>query len=280
MKTLFVTACGLASSLATAAGLWLVEVYTGWALYSVSFCFVFPVGAIGAGFLAAAGYYAGARLVGRRPGPVLLLNIAVVSALTYFAIRYLTYDVLTVSGVRVRDVLTFPEYLDYEARTTSLQILNRSTTGRTPQLGRWGYARAALQIAGFAVGGVVVFGCLAVRPFCETCGRYLTDVGRRTRYSGDGDEVLAAVHRLNGLLAAGRPADAVTACDGVGHPGPAAGRHLRLRLDIKRCRGCGTRWGEVTVCRHDGKNWAEMTELTARRFMPDEGMVPLVPTDG
>ena len=54
-----VALCGFVTCALTALILWRIEGHTGFALYTWMVWFVFPVGAIAAGFAGASGYYAG-----------------------------------------------------------------------------------------------------------------------------------------------------------------------------------------------------------------------------
>lgn len=71
-QDLVVTAFGVVTSIATALLLFVVEQSFSVSLYTWTVWFVIPVGAMLAGFVAASGYYAGARLFGHRPTPLIL----------------------------------------------------------------------------------------------------------------------------------------------------------------------------------------------------------------
>jgi hypothetical protein len=58
---------GLVVSVLTAIALWFVEWETGFNFYGLSILFVIPGGAICTGFVAASGYWLGARLFNVRP---------------------------------------------------------------------------------------------------------------------------------------------------------------------------------------------------------------------
>lgn len=104
--------CGFVTSLLTAVILWWVEVQFGFAFYTWMFWFVIPVGALLSGFAGASGYYAGSWAFGHRPTGLLLLNIVIASATTFFLIHYLSYVSLQVEGKYVSDYIPFTQYLD------------------------------------------------------------------------------------------------------------------------------------------------------------------------
>src|SRR5213079_2424753 len=75
MKDIAVTLCGGCTSVMTALLLFMVIGFFNVQLYSFTVCFIIPVGAIGAGFIAALGYYFSARFIGHKPSGLLLLSI-------------------------------------------------------------------------------------------------------------------------------------------------------------------------------------------------------------
>lgn len=92
VQDLLVTAFGLATSVAIAVLLVLIEIRWELAIYTFTFWFIIPVGAIGAGLVAAGGYYLGARLFNHRPTSILLFNMLGISVGTFFLIHFLTYS--------------------------------------------------------------------------------------------------------------------------------------------------------------------------------------------
>lgn len=155
-KDIGVTAAGAATSIATGLLLWLIEVFTGLSIYTFSACCVVPVGAMFAGALAASGYYVGARLLGRRPSPWLMLNMLVISVMTFFMIHIMTYVTIKLFGDPDPQFSSFFTYLGTVYRESETQIRG-SNIGK---LGAWGYLEMLLEIAGFAIGGIAVYGFL------------------------------------------------------------------------------------------------------------------------
>jgi hypothetical protein len=155
-KQILVAALGGATSLLTGIILGLIEVYTGRAIYSWTFWFVLPGGAFVSGMAAASGYYAGAVLLHQKPAGGVLFNMVAASVSAFFVVHYVPYFMLEIEGVRLKDVISFWQYLDFDIRHTSLSFVRSDAS--TGDLGSvFGYVLAALQLAGFSVGGCAVF---------------------------------------------------------------------------------------------------------------------------
>jgi hypothetical protein len=139
----------------------LAETKLGFAFYSFTWLFVIPVGALLSGFVAASGYYFGAKVFNHRPTRLMLFNMISVAITTYFLINYLNYSLLEVKGQPVSEMVSFGKYLDIILSHQSMEFRIRgSKLGEIGDLGNFGYVTAALQILGFAVGGLYVCGYL------------------------------------------------------------------------------------------------------------------------
>ncbi|MDR2982589.1 MAG: hypothetical protein LBV12_10135 [Puniceicoccales bacterium] len=171
---LAVGACGLLSSFFVALILSVIELNTELALYSFMLWYIIPAGAIGAGFLAAGGYYLGARIFHHRPGVGSFAWVVFVSILTFFLINFLNYYFLEVEGQYIRDEMSFFAYLDFIITHTVIEYSHRgSNPGNTGELGGvLGYGFAALQILGFSGGGIWICAILKGHVFCDSCRRY------------------------------------------------------------------------------------------------------------
>ena len=132
----------------------------GWPLSS------FRSGQVGCGFVAAVGYWAGARWFNHRPSRLLLGNIVLVSLTTYFSIHHLDYTHAVVKGVAATDLMSFPDYLI--AVTENMTYTSPGLKSGV-ELGRWGWGVAGLQVIGFCAGGVFVYRMLTAIPYCDRC---------------------------------------------------------------------------------------------------------------
>lgn len=251
------------------------------AIYSWMLWFVVPAGAMCCGFVAALGYYFGARFFDHRPTKLLLINAVIISTCTFFLIHYLTYSFLRVDGKAVRDLLSFSDFFSWELSHTELHGIGISeSAGPLPT--SWSAVFAALQIFGFAVGGVAVYALLKALPFCQKCSRYLAPKERQTRYTGDSAQLTQAVIQIRQHVATGRLQEALTIHAGTGDAKSIAGKtSLRSQAIIKRCNGCNRHWIKFTVSRWANREWKDVPEAGFQQFIEPAGEAhpPLPGTD-
>jgi hypothetical protein len=218
--------CGFVTSLVTAVILWWVELGLGVAFYSWILWFILPVGAMVSGFAGASGYYAGARILGRRPTRLLLLNILLASVGTFFTIHYLSYITLEFEGKAIRDYVSFWRYLDVAIRSTSMTF-RLPATGSTGELGAFGYVVAILQVLGFALGGYGVYFYLVSLPYCQRCSRYFSKKGKQIRYTGDAEAMQATTVQVLKDFGDGSVTSAIEKHRAFGKPAFQKGALLR-----------------------------------------------------
>lgn len=143
-------------------------------LLGLTYGFVFPVGAICGGFGSAFGYYAAARATHTLPNRRMLFEMLAIAVSTWLTMHWIEYARLQFDDGRMaRDVVPFWDYL--RIRTEHLQLVMQnggSTRDTTPELGLLGYVHEVLQIAGFLIGGFVVWLVLKGREACVSCSRY------------------------------------------------------------------------------------------------------------
>ena len=258
---------GLATSLVTALILWRMELALDFAFYSWMFWFVIPVGAILSGFAGASGYYAGARLFNHRPTRLLLLNIILASVATFLMIHFLSYVTLSIDGTAVRDRISFLQYLDLSIQSTSMEFRYRTTElGGTGQLGGLGYGVASLQVLGFALGGLAVYGYLTSVPYCDTCSRYFANKGKRIRFTSDAEALHASTAQVLTDIQQGAIASAVEGHGRHGNTKYQKGNHLKSVVEVRYCANCGKHWVKHVVEKLSGSDWKEIPDLTAEIF--------------
>ncbi len=275
LQDLVVSAFGATTSIATAIILFFIEVRFGFSLYTWIFFFVIPVGAMLSGFLAAGGYYLGARLFSLRPTPLILLNMVAISVGTFFLIHFLGYAVLEVEGKQVSDYISFGTYLDILIRHQSVGFyFHAKEVGSTGELGSWGYVYALLQIGGFAFGGFCVFGYLFLLPYCDTCSRYLSGRAKQERFAGDSDAFALMVGELATAFDAGRPQEAINQHAAIAETSHRKELHLKSTLKLKKCRGCGKNWLGFSVQKSTGRDWKDINKLELSTFHEGELNLP------
>jgi hypothetical protein len=258
MQDLLVAGFGAATSFLTAIILATLEIKFGFSIYSWMFWFVIPVGAICSGLAAASGYCAGARYFNHRPTKLLLLNMVAISIATFFLIHSINYYFLVVDGRPVRELVDFTSYLDTVLSHTAVRFrMMRGPVSGPVELGSWGYLYAALQIVGFACGGVAVYKYLDAQPYCEKCSKYLVAKDTQTRYTTRYTNA-AQLSQITTLMAAGRLQDAIAAHATSGSETYGKDPKLRSQVEIKRCKNCDQHWMKFTVSRWAKDDWVEV----------------------
>lgn len=253
-----VTAAGLATSLITAAILVAAALQFDFALYSFTLWFVIPAGAICCGFAAASGYYFGSRAFDHRPTKLLLVNAAVVSTATFFLIHYLTYYFVTLDGKAIRESLAFSDYFRFELANTYVRI-GSSGESALPLPDAWSYAYAAIQIIGFAIGGVAVYYFLKALPYCERCSKYFAAKEKKTKYSSDGVALAKITMQVRDTARAGRLDEALAIFAHAGEDRSSAKTTTqRAQMQIKDCKGCGRHHVKYTISHLVSREWKDV----------------------
>jgi len=268
-EDLLVGLCGFVTSLITAAILWWVEDKFGLAIYSWMHWFVIPTGALLSGFAGASGYFFGSWFFGHRPTRLLLLNVVLASLATFFTVHYLSYITLNIDGKQVSDYISFSRYLDIETRSMAMEVrLGRGAVkaGSTGELGGFGYVIALLQVIGFSVGGVAVWGYLESKPYCEHCSRYLSAKGKQVRYTGDPEGLKAVTAQIFDHIKTDAIAAAIEQQRTFGNQRHQKDDHLRSVFEIRHCKKCGRHWAQFSIEKRSGDGWKTIPELTVGGF--------------
>jgi hypothetical protein len=263
-----VMAFGALTSLFTVVLLVLTELIFSFALHTFMFCFVVPIGAIGAGFLASSGYYVGAKLLNRRPTKFLLVGMVMVALATFFLVHYLEFVTLRIAVPDTYDQTSFGNYLDIVFRNASLRFMGRP--GNTGGLGAWGYVFAFLQVAGFMLGGLVAYVALTSQPYCQRCSRYFSSKGQQRRFTSD----IRSLSSIAGALVNLSPgSDLQPIVDAHAKHGTVRGSkedNLRSNIEIRFCKKCGQHWLKFSVQKKVRDDWKEINQLTLERYCDRE----------
>ncbi len=193
---LLVSLIGICSALITAIILASLEYYMEIAIYSFTFFFIVPVGAIGAGIVASSGYYLGAKVFNEKPVGGIAFNMIAASVGTYLIINYISYYSMEYDGKEIKNLVTFWEYLKIMIQETSISLYYRGhSSGSALQIGATlGYIYAALQILGFALGGFAVYVWLLKSPYCSNCSRYMKRTAIQERYTSYSKQLLEDIN--------------------------------------------------------------------------------------
>ena len=265
-KASITTLCGIGSSVLTAALLSFVELHWGHALYSFTAWFVIPIGAVGAGMVAAAGYLIGARLAHHRPSVKLLGLIVTTSAAMFFLIQWMDYTFMSVDGQPIQNGLSFGDFLGYTVAHTSLRFGMRGHfTGPGVEIGTAGYLFAGVQVIGFVIGGLAIYGFISAMTYCDECGLYLNSKGTQTRYFSTAEEMKAATANIQDEMHSRRLQHSVLIHGATG-ASDSKGAIFSSAMEIKSCNGCGKHWTKFTANRKAGNDWKEISELSLSAF--------------
>ena len=257
IEDLIVSGCGLLTSTAVAYGShWMSETHD-FAPYTWMLNWVIPAGAMACGFIAAVGYWIGARWFNHRPSRMLLGNIVLVSLTTYFAIHHLDYSHARVNGQRVERLMSFPDYLIAVTENMTYKSSRSSDKDGGTQLGKLGWGVAALQVAGFSLGGFIVYGLLAVVPFCDRCEKYFGKAKQRMTRWKDVALMRESFAALSVLLQEGQLQAAIDQHAGVGEQ-EKRGINALLAMELQKCPGCENRRLRLIASQRNGNNFSEI----------------------
>lgn len=269
-QDLIVTGFGIVTSSLTALILALVETKLNFAFYSFMWWFVIPGGALLSGFAGACGYYLGAKLFHHRPSRLLLFNMISVAISTYFLLNWLNYSFMQVEGRDVSGLVSFSQYMDLVLRHQTMAFRIRGAEiGETGELGSFGYVTAVLQVLGFAVGGLTVYGYLRIAPYCQACGKYLKKQSSTTRYTNDAEQLQGLYSGLVAHLQQGDSTAAAQLLSGFGKPKESIkDMKLNAQLTLWKCAICAQEFFESSANQWKGTDWKQISGMHLRAYLP------------
>ncbi|MGA2635298.1 MAG: hypothetical protein ABSF16_13770 [Terracidiphilus sp.] len=268
VKGFIVTLFGIATTVLTAAGLVYMELHYDCAIYGFVYAFVLPFGAFISGVVAASGYYFGSRLLSFRPGRGVLLNMVAVSGANFFFIYWLKYQYLTVDGEAIRKWISYPAYLTFTLSHTSVTF--DQFTRDTVALGFWGYAYAALQIAGFAFGGYCIYKLVRSAPYCDGCGFYLKLKGKQTRYFERLEKLADCLADFRLTTGRGEFRKAMDEHADAGSKMVDDAKGYSAVVEVHECKGCGKQWFDLHAKQRVNKKWHEIAKLRYSTFSSEK----------
>lgn len=128
--------------------------------------YIIPIGAIFVGICAGLGYGFGSWFTGAKISGRLLVMVVVLQVLAYFGAQYLDY-LLVRAAVGVP--FTFLQYFDATTRAFAWEDNGQPGV----PFGAWGYGIRSLEIAGFALSGMIAPALLFATPYCDNCQVYM-----------------------------------------------------------------------------------------------------------
>ena len=173
--------CGLATAVMVAIANVVVTRVTGFNFFTLSVFLVLPIGALITGFAASSGYYFGALYFHKKPGAVLLIQVIAIAGLAQFLIYWMDYATFVLDdGRKASEFMPFAQYLDILLTKSQYRVFGRVRYDAV-ESGSSGYWNAAIQFAGFLLGGLIFFGLLQAKPVCKTCDMYLRPLAKKTK---------------------------------------------------------------------------------------------------
>ena len=267
LQDLLVSAAGFITSILTALLLYFVEKQFDLSLYTFSLWFVIPVGAIGAGCLAATGYYFGSILFGHRPSSLILLNMVMASIGAFFLIHYLSFISLSIDGTPISELVSFGTYLEVLYKKTSMTFhLRAAKIGSTGELGNIGYIVAIVQIIGFLLGGILLYFWLKSMAYCEKCSQYLTKKDKQERYYNNHEYFVEKIKHVAELYDDKKLQELIETHSGLGDPYSGKDHYLKSILELKECKKCGVHWLKISGEKRSGDSWTTISDLSFDTF--------------
>jgi hypothetical protein len=126
---------------------------------------IFPIGAVGVGLVAGLGYGIASWVTGAKIGKGLMLQVLVLQTIVYFCAEYVQYRMVVKLAPANVVVPSFWQYFDFWTRQIAFE------DGQP--LDVWGYGIRALQLGGFALGGLIAPAILFATPYCDKCRLYM-----------------------------------------------------------------------------------------------------------
>jgi hypothetical protein len=222
---------------------------------------IIPVGAGIVGMLGASGAILAARYFNIVPTIIDAVFMVVIAAATMLLIYYLDYATLVLDdGRKASDLIDFASYVDL-VLTKSHMRLGRAGQIDSGEVGQFGYWLAAIEFAGFLVGGGATFLFIKGMAQCGNCGSYLRKLktkGTKELTFDETDKVIDLFNRgdietVQGLLAWApreRKLDSKKAF---------------ITFDLLGCPKCKTEAITAKVQVFNGREWKDVPSLAARR---------------
>jgi hypothetical protein len=251
-KELIVDLIGWGVIAVVAAIIYALVKLVNYPFHSQTFWFVIPVGSLLCGMVAGAGFWVALRVLNRRPNAWTYLAAGLGGACGYGLIFFLMWWLTEFQGVKLRDEVKFLDYLELVIEHQRIRMARAQGEGF--EVGKWGYARFAINMAGFGLGVIAMVALAGGKTYCPKCRRYLKTLGKQIRSSSDperhppylpplprggtGGGVIAGV--LSGQLSEALEFHAASGSIGKKE-------FWSTTLTVEACPGCGIHLGTLTA---------------------------------
>ena len=170
-QLLLLTAMAITCVLAATANVVIARTI-GINFFTMKVWFVIPIGAALVGMLGASGAILAARYFRIVPKILDAAFMVIIAAATMILIYYLDYATLVLDdGRRASDLIDFGSYVDLVLTKSHMRVGRAGHD--TGEVGQLGYARAAIESAGFLIGGAATFLFISGMARCSDCESYL-----------------------------------------------------------------------------------------------------------
>jgi hypothetical protein len=236
----------LAIGAAVVGLIWFIHEKVNYPFFAQTVWFVIPIGAFLCGMAAGAGFFLGIRVFNQRPGTLTYVVAGLSGLAGYVLIFGLSWWFAEFQGVKARDVVGFPQFLQAMVENQRVQFRH----GGPIDLGKWGYGRFAINLAGFAMGVMGMVAIAGGKAYCARCGRYVTTVGVQTRTSSDPEATALLIAPVIANVRSGRIQEALelhAASDATDRKG-----FVTTKITVETCTGCGMHLGTLSAfCKSD-----------------------------
>jgi hypothetical protein len=274
-QRLIVIGAGIASTIVALVAVYFLNSAAGVNVLGWHLDYVIPGGAALIGAMAGSGYGIASWLTGLKIRRWLLVTILVFQIIAFAAAQYAIFVSLGPLYFKGTDHrLTFPEYFHFE----TMNFAWKEEKGKTGEaLGAWGYLFRGLEVAGFALGALIVPGVLFWKPYCANCQAYMRsrqiklvgasvpsrrvksgDTDGKQKYAREQDDAFAAAQQQIGELCRAGAAGDIDSYRAALAQLPDAKRAIsklpaRIAIVLVRCKRCNAGYLQTRLITGQGK---------------------------
>jgi hypothetical protein len=319
------------SSLIVAAALIFVELRSGRQLYGYTLWTYVPAGAIGAGLVAAAGFYLAFRVLRVRPSKLALIAVVVFAAGTVFLVDSVDFGLSTTDRRSIADAAAFTQFLGNSLANSPLKIafagasdsgsssgsgtVSDQVMGAVPQVASDNDASvqtisggvqnalasnkvnpanafsgvqqrvagmqafgsgvashgamlefAALQFAGFVLGGLFAFSQLRSISYCDSCEAFLSKKGLQTRYFDTMRDIQGSIDDFLTKVKGRQYRQSIQVHAEEGSAAKTKSSAFASSVEIRQCKGCQRHRLQFSARRKEGRGWKDISMLGYTTF--------------